>query len=88
MIKMRIDAKFKITGRGYFVGVRPLNKNQEWEISSNARLGDFELKPVLEIPRKILENGQPDMNIFALQLKHESDFDTIQEGEILELNYR
>jgi len=87
MIKVLIDAKFKITGRGCFICVKLLDETQNFKVQNQMYLGNFELEPVIEIPSRTLKNGQPDLNIYALILKNSGDFDKIKEGEILELYY-
>ena len=49
-------------------------------------MGGVPLEPALSQPRKLLENGEPDLDIFSLFLKNKNDKDKLKVDQIVELN--
>ncbi len=79
IIKMRVESAFQV-GRDACVIARPLEK-KEIIVSAKSRLGGAPLKPFLQIPRSIREDGTPDLEIFAFVLSRADDLPRFKAGD-------
>ena len=84
-MKFKIEGFFKITGRGYFVTAICLDNENTFEVTESSKLGNIAIKPFLTQPRAVDENEKQRMNLFAFQLKNDSDFEKMKIGEIVNL---
>jgi hypothetical protein len=83
-VEVKIECVFKITNRGQFVIVKPLDSNQNFCITKKSFLGDVELAEFLDIPKSIDENGDQ-RDIVALQLKYPEDAPRLIPGAVVEI---
>lgn len=84
-MRFEIEAIFKITGRGYFVGAKCLEMQWDFQVTEYSKLGNFLIKAFLIQPRSLDKNGQLRLNIFCFQLQNSTDFDKLRVGEIVNL---
>lgn len=84
-VRLEVEAVFKITDRGYFVFAKSLEKEKNFWVTENSKLGNVEITKTLDQPRALEENGEPRLDLYAFQLKNESDSHHFKEGEIIEL---
>ena len=64
---------------------RQLDKSN-FIINEGSTIGGVPLESSLSQPRKLLENGKPDLDIFSLFLKNKNDIDKLKVDQIVELN--
>ncbi|PIA77431.1 hypothetical protein BFR04_08260 [Gaetbulibacter sp. 4G1] len=84
-VKFEIESVFKITGRGYFVTAKLVEEGKGFWLPENSKLGNIEITTSLTQPRAIDENGNVRLDLWAFQLKNDSDSEKFKEGEIVEL---
>ncbi|MGQ0740519.1 MAG: hypothetical protein ACT4OJ_15825 [Bacteroidota bacterium] len=88
IIKFEIEDIVKIESRNkVFVFAMLLNPGLEWRLSDNAKLGDVEIEPRFQIPRKIDENGNIRLDFFAFELKNNEDKDHLSIHQVVDLKY-
>ena len=83
-VKVKIEYVFKITNRGQYVIVKPLDPTEDFYITRKSFLGDVELSEYLDMPRSIDENGNQ-RHIFALQLKYPENADKLIPDTVVEI---
>lgn len=84
-VKFKIEHIFKITGRGYFIGARMIEKGNSFWLTENSKLGDIEITTFSDKLRAKDKEGNLRTDLWAFQLKRKEDFDKLKEGEIVEL---
>ena len=84
-IKLKIEKILSIAGRGQYVFVRPTVSGQEFTISEKTYLDNVELDQYLDIPRKLKENGDPDLDVYSVKLKNDHEVFRLKENTIVEL---
>lgn len=84
-VKFKIEKVFEITGRGYFIAATLIEKGNGFWLPAYSKLGNVEIKNYANQPRSKDENGNLKTDLWGFQLKHETDFDKLIEGEIVEL---
>lgn len=68
-----------------FVFAKSLNENINFSLTEKSTLGGVPIKPIISQPRTIDKNGNPIFNVFAFQVKNESDLALLQVGLLAEL---
>ena len=69
-------------------GVAVLARRQgasDFTITSSSTLGGVPLREHLDIPRKLLPDGSPDLEFFAFQLAHREDASKLAVGQVADL---
>jgi len=83
--KLRIEKILSIAGQGQYVLVRPTVSGQELTLTEKTYLDNVELDQYLDIPRKLKENGDLDLELYSVKLKNDHDFFRLKENTIVEL---
>jgi len=84
-VKFEVEKVFKITGRGYFVTAKLIEKGNGFWLPENSKLGSIEITTFANMPRAKDKGGNLRTDLWAFQLRKEEDFDKFKEGEIVEL---
>ena len=84
-VQFEIESVFKVATRGYFVAARLLTPGQDFFVTVKSTLGGVELAKYLDMPRSTNENGEQRPDLFAFQLKKDSDKDKLTPKTIVEL---
>ncbi|MBT1696416.1 hypothetical protein KK083_05985 [Fulvivirgaceae bacterium PWU4] len=83
--KLKIERILPVAGQGQYILVRPTVSGQEFTISEKTYLGNVELDKHLDIPGKIKENGDPDVDLYSVKLKNDHEVFRLKEDTIVEL---
>jgi hypothetical protein len=83
--KVLIEKILPIEGHGQYVFVRPVIPGKQFFITEKTFLYNLELEPFLDAPRKIKEDGQPDLNLFAVRLKNTHEAFRLKEKSVVDL---
>jgi len=83
--KLRIEKILSIAGQGQYVLVRPTVSGQELTLTEKTYLDNVELDQYLDIPRKLKENGDLDLELYSVKLKNDHDVFRLKENTIVEL---
>jgi hypothetical protein len=83
MIRFKIIDTFNITNVGGIVMAECLDEEYDFSLSDSAMFGEVPIKPIINMPRKIDEKGNVMLNVFAFQLRENSDKDKFRKGEVV-----
>jgi hypothetical protein len=83
--KMRIEKILPVAGQGQYILVRPIIPGQEIKLTETTYLDNIELDQYLDIPRKIKENGEQDLDLYSVKLKNDHEVFRLKEKAIVEL---
>jgi hypothetical protein len=61
--KLKIEKILSIAGHGQYLLVRPVISGDEFRLTEKTYLDNVELDQYLDIPRKIKENGELDLDL-------------------------
>ncbi len=59
-----------------------INKSSNFEITENSMIGDYELKKYFDLPRKVKENGELDLEYFVVMMKDKHEVNPIELNKI------
>lgn len=65
--------------------VRPLVKDLNFQITNISKFGNVEITNHLDIPRKILNNGQQDLSTYTMILKNKLDKEKLVKENLYKL---
>jgi hypothetical protein len=57
----------------------------DFRVTESSTLGGVALRPYLDIPRKLRDDGTPDLEIFAFLLRDFTDQHLLSVGQVVEL---
>ena len=83
--KWKIEKIVSIVGQGQFIFIRPAISGQEIVITEKTYLGNVELDQYLDIPRKLNENGDLDLELYSVKLKNDHEVFRLKENTIVDL---
>jgi hypothetical protein len=83
--KFKIEKILSIAGRGHYILVRPVISGQQFKWNEKTYLDNVELEQYLDIPRKIKENGEPDLDLYSVRLKNDHEVFRLNENTIVDL---
>lgn len=83
--KFEIEGIFKITNIGHIISARLIDKDSDFRLTDNSKLGGIEIKNWLEIPRAKDKEGKPRLDLFVFRLKNSEDKDELKEKDVVEL---
>lgn len=74
-----------LKGHGVYIFVRSVVSGQNFKVTENTYLNNVELEPYLDIPRKVKENGELDLDLCALKLKNDHEAFRLKENTVVDL---
>jgi hypothetical protein len=84
-IKLKIEKILSIAGQGQYILVRPIVSGQELTLTEKTYLDNVELDTYLDIPRKLNENGELDLDLYSVKLKNDHEIFRLKENTIVDL---
>jgi hypothetical protein len=85
MTKFKIEKILSIAGQGQYILLRPIISGQKFTLIEKAYLDNVELEPHSDIPRKLKENGEIDLDLYSVKLKNNHEVFRLKENTIVEL---
>jgi len=83
--KFKIEKILSITGQGQYILIRPTISGQEFTLTEKTYLDNVELEQYLDIPIKIKENGDADLDFYSVKLKNDHEVFRLKENTIVDL---
>jgi hypothetical protein len=83
--KLKIEKILSLAGQGQYLLVRPIIPGHELILGEKTYLDNVELDQYLDIPRKLNENGELDLDLYSVKLKNDHEVFRLKENTIVEL---
>lgn len=83
--KLKIERILPVAGQGQYILVRPTVSGQKFTISEKTYLGNVALDKYVDMPRKLEENGDLDVDLYSVKLKNDHEVFRLKENTIVEL---
>ena len=83
--KFKIEKILPIEGHGHYILLRPTILGQTFKLTERTYLNNVELEHYLDIPRKLKENGELDLDLYSVKLKNDHEIFRLRESTIVEL---
>ena len=84
--EFEIEYIFELKSRNkIYVFAKLLTPNSDWHLSDKSKLGDVEIEKSIDIPRKLDDDGNVRLNLFAFVLKNNNDRNKLKVNQIAEL---
>ena len=77
--------KLKLKNGNSYLIISPMVEGLQFEITENIFYGGSLLEKYLDLPRKILENGEQDQQTFVIKLKDKTELENFEENKLYEL---
>jgi len=79
-VEFIIEETLDLDERGAFVFARPITGQDDFRVVRGSTLGGLPVKPYVDMPRRVLPDGTPDLNCFQFQLIDRNDLPQIEKG--------
>jgi len=84
-IEFIIEETLDLNDRGAFVFARPKSGQSDFRVVLGSTLGGLPVKPYVDMPRRLLPDGTPDLGCFQFQLVERENISRIEKGAIVSL---
>ncbi len=84
-VKFQIEWIGKIIGRGKYLLAKILDKNKDFWLTDESKLGGYLIEKSISQPRAKDKNGNIRTDLYAFHLKGNINLEEIREGQIVEL---